>query len=518
MKIMLVDDEPIFLEILKKIIYGLQEETGIAIESIVECYSGEKAMRRLPEERPDIVFTDIKMQAMDGLELASSIHERWPGLPVVVVSGYSSFDYARDALRAGVADYLVKPIEPEAVARILERLKDKLYDGAYERSGRVLRSLLGQAQPEDGTVSESGDLAYPQYALLLIQNIEAALDKDSLMPYADAEERDRARRLLSGFEAEAEVWLFHTHNRKEIIAALGVRRADAGLVRQLSARAQREYAFGELAPAVAASGAIADPSLLGAELKRLQERLGRTIMIGGGAVSWGDANEPSPGDPAGQPTPAEEKQIAYAVQKADWELLRRTLGAMFERWRQERCPSGLLEMHLKRLLHRLNTADGGPDLVVSASIERALGEIVYTSRSYEEAAEAVVELLRSALSVQDRDQRQTGAERLFVRIEQYLLANLSSPLSLTQLMDVFGVSSTYLCSVFRSVGGRSFVEYLTQLRIDAAKRLMRERPDMPLKDVAELTGYADRHYFTKVFKAIAGQTPSDYKNACAKEQ
>ncbi len=512
MRIMLVDDEPFFIEILKKILYSLQDELGITLEHVFECYSGKKALEHIPELQPDIVFTDIKMQAMDGIELAQTISQRWPKLPVVIISGYSSFDYARDALRANVMDYLVKPIEAATVSNILERVKAQMGSLAYEQSRAAIQAIIEHeafSATEQASAS-TAVLSYPQYCLLLIQKIDSALDKDLLMPNSDAEDQLWVQQLKLDFKEDA--WLFQTHNRKEVIVVLGLVHFHPDKIKELVLDAQEHYAYSGIQATVAVSDVIAAPlGNLSVELKKLHELLYRNIVIGSGTAvySFGKQNlaQQKGLEPASvQLSNSEEKQITFAAEKKDWELLRKIIQGWFEKWQQSQCPSLYVELNLKRILYKLNLINIAVDFKVNASLEKAVGEIIYTSSSYAEAGAAYWELLKLALDIE-------SSEQLFHRIEQYLLSNLSSPLSLTQLMAIFGVSSTYLCNIFRSFSGKSFVEYLTQLRIETAQKLMEDYPDMPLKDVAELVSYTDRHYFTKVFKAITGKTPTEYRSS-----
>jgi len=78
-------------------------------------------------------------------------------------------------------------------------------------------------------------------------------------------------------------------------------------------------------------------------------------------------------------------------------------------------------------------------------------------------------------------------------------------------MDKYQISSTHLGNLFRKYVGKTYVEYLTGLRMEKAQQLMLAHPDMPLKDIAEIVGYIDRHYFTKVFKQTTGLSPSVFR-------
>jgi YesN/AraC family two-component response regulator len=99
------------------------------------------------------------------------------------------------------------------------------------------------------------------------------------------------------------------------------------------------------------------------------------------------------------------------------------------------------------------------------------------------------------------------------RIEYYIREHLGEPLTTQQICSVFQISGSHLTQMFRHFVKMSFVEYVTQLRIDEAKRLMAETPGIPVKDVAALLGFSDQFYFSKVFKSVTGVPPSEYRIA-----
>ncbi|MDF2714458.1 MAG: hypothetical protein K0R28_1383 [Paenibacillus sp.] len=100
---------------------------------------------------------------------------------------------------------------------------------------------------------------------------------------------------------------------------------------------------------------------------------------------------------------------------------------------------------------------------------------------------------------------------IFDRIESYIDNHIGRPLTLNELADKFYVSVSTLCNLFRDYSGKSFVEYVTALRVERAKEFMRDYPRMLNKEIAELVGYPDQNYFSRVFKSVAGVSPTDYR-------
>ena len=117
LKIFLAEDEVIVRETIKRMIPW--EDLGF--ELVGEAADGEMALPLLLRQKPDLLITDIKMPFMDGLTLAKVAKKEIPGLKVVILSGYDDFNYAKQAINIGVEDYLLKPIEENALNSAIEK-------------------------------------------------------------------------------------------------------------------------------------------------------------------------------------------------------------------------------------------------------------------------------------------------------------------------------------------------------------------------------------------------------------
>ena len=134
-KIFLADDEIWVIMGLKKLI----EKIGAPFQVVGEASNGVMALEEIEKKKPDVLITDIRMPGMDGLELMKEIRKKKLDTKVVLVSGYAEFDYSQKAIRMGAVDYLLKPVEAETFAKVLENL-EKMLD---ERGGKQ------EEQPEE---------------------------------------------------------------------------------------------------------------------------------------------------------------------------------------------------------------------------------------------------------------------------------------------------------------------------------------------------------------------------------
>lgn len=121
--ILIVDDEKLERNGIKFLLKREKEEF-----TILEAENGKAALGILMEKKADVLFSDIKMPYMNGLELTEKAREIYPDLEIVIFSGYNDFTYARDALRFGVVDYVLKPVDPSEFHKTFERVRGKIED------------------------------------------------------------------------------------------------------------------------------------------------------------------------------------------------------------------------------------------------------------------------------------------------------------------------------------------------------------------------------------------------------
>lgn len=142
-RVLLVEDEQWVRLGLKNKIEG----ANLGFKVVAEAIDGASALQCLEREPVDLLVTDIRMPVMDGLELIRSTYFAWPGLPTLIVSGFNDFQYARQALKYGVVDYLLKPVAESDLLPTLTSVRIKL-DAQYEASLREIPVPPAMSQDE----------------------------------------------------------------------------------------------------------------------------------------------------------------------------------------------------------------------------------------------------------------------------------------------------------------------------------------------------------------------------------
>jgi two-component system response regulator YesN len=514
MRIMLVDDEPIFLVHLKEVVQACCEQLECTVNFVSECYSAEKAIALIPETLPDLIFTDIRMKAMDGLELAQRIHEEWPLIKVIIVSGYPSFDYARSAMRARVVDYLVKPIEPQAVLEVLTQTLDHMNSNQYQRKRALLQMVMenGELDPSySGKDSSDSDLiACDRYGIIAVNSSEFQFNPllyDSHMSM-QSEYAESIRPML---EPGEEVWIFPNANKRGLLFVIALRHYDELKLKRLGNSLLERYSTAQSFAIAAISPLVSEASELRESVRKLTRSMDMHHVIGTNVMLHPDNLERGMSRDYTWITQAQEKTFNYLGNKHDWSGIRESIMQLFEIWRIESCPSLFMEINLRTVMDAIGILSSYQDPLSRKELEQAIQDLLFASSSFTEAGDAFVDWLQSIAKPSDPYSENKG-EALFHRIQQFITANVGEPLNLLTLTEEFSISSTYLCNLFRIYSESTFVEYFTELRINKAKELLIDHPEIPIKDISEIVGYTDRHYFSKVFKSLAEMTPSEFRN------
>lgn len=117
-RILIAEDE----EIARRALRLVCEKSGCPVEVVCEAASGRQVVEALGKAQPDIILMDVVLPGVDGLAASRYVRSLYPATRVVIISAYDKFDYAREALRAGAVDYLLKPVRPEQLVALLKRL------------------------------------------------------------------------------------------------------------------------------------------------------------------------------------------------------------------------------------------------------------------------------------------------------------------------------------------------------------------------------------------------------------
>jgi two-component system response regulator YesN len=526
-RVLLADDE-------EEIRTGISRKidwTALGFSLVGEAGNGEEALELAEQLRPDVVLTDIKMPFMDGLELCRRLRQSLPAAKLVVFSGFDDFEYARQAVGAGVSEYILKPINAPELAEVLNKLRDQLdrqrlerrdmetLRRRYEESLPILRELFytrllsGQFHPEqvrDRAARYEIDLPPGLWTAALIH----------ADPQSEAGDAGRDELLLLSVQS-----FLTDHFSLEGCTARAVLYEDtAALLVQLSGPDRLYPLLEELerlsllsrgflgAPLTAGVGRpCPGPEALYHSARGARAALDYRALVGSGRVIYIDDLEP-------QSTATisfdenDQHHLSTAVKLGTPEQVEQAAGELMERLRQtglslSQCHLFLLEV--VTCLVRLTRSGGvAVEEVFGAGFTGAVS--ISNFSSLEELGRW---LSGRCLKLHDLlgRQRTDSAWRLVEQAKEYIASHYTDEqLSVEALCSHIHLSPTYFSTLFKREMGMSFTAYVTQVRMDEAVRLLRDTGEKTYR-IAEQTGYSDPNYFSYVFKRRFGVSPSKYR-------
>ncbi|MFM9331591.1 response regulator [Paenibacillus mesotrionivorans] len=212
MRLLVVDDEPVIRNGLKKMALDYPRR----LESADTAGNGLEALAKIEESEPDILLTDIRMPRMDGLELCRQVHERYPHIMKIVISGYSDFDYAQKCMDYGVKHYLLKPVTPPDLHEVLDKLVHSGAPGFIPASrylgwiGRLEEAVWSLQEEEIGRLAEEWR---EHGAGLSVQQLKELLE--DVLAQLERNFREKSRPVPSGLAAP-----LGGHSRQEFFTEL----------------------------------------------------------------------------------------------------------------------------------------------------------------------------------------------------------------------------------------------------------------------------------------------------------
>lgn len=479
MKVIIAEDEPI----VARYVSGILEQLGGFVIAAV-CENGEEAIMQCRELSPQLLITDIKMPGISGLELIRQVQALGLGIRTIIISGFKSFDYAKQAIALGVEDYITKPIQSEELRSTLLRLKAEhlqaltmTYGEELERAMRNLdeagfrsrfpydrfRLLMIYQTEENGMPG----LTLPQTeacASFFYRNVHFVLDAGQ-----SAESEERMRQIYKAITLSEE--------RSQTCAILQIR--------QVSASAETLHDLRRL------HRVLREHTIPG-EFVRLEYSTPQEIQK---QTVWLD----------------EEllKKLDLQTISKDWKAVFSTLRELFAFWQEHRYSLYRMKTGLHLITDQLQKAGAFPQ--GKLFVDEYLDDCIRCANHYGEIRDTVCSYLTELLQKDAAEQPdKKKGDQIYGQICKYVLRHEDQTFSLNEISRIFGVSQPFIRKLFRTNVGKSYNEWVQNMKIERAKELIYANPGMLIKDVAEKIGY-EPLYFSTVFNKTVGMSPSDYK-------
>ncbi len=517
-KLIFVDDEDIIREgISSRIRWG---ENGFELTGVFG--DGLAALEFIQENEVDVVLSDISMPKMDGLTLSRKLAETHPRVQILLLTGFDEFEYAQEAVRNRVKEFLLKPITAEELTDVLERTKTELDRFAEaEKERERLKELLERSLPllrerffyrlVSGRINpEDIHRRLPYFGW----KNECGFCKTMIVCYPDEWNEIMRLALAEKAKEKTETRDAVFSNRNEDLVILFQESEEAPLETRANSVAEDLFA--------AALSLGETPVIIGiGETVNHLEDVNSSYLGAGSAVDHakilGLSRIQSIEDIRRKSRVSQEafisriRRLMTALREGVGRSSVEALESIFALFNESYLTSSDVVDYLARLQYHLS------DFVDEMNLgsEGVLNDLSLTAepRRFARLTEAHNFYREQILSIEEHI-RKRRLDAVHSRIDKArgIIARrfVEKSFSLRDICAELYLSTSQFSTLFKEGTGRTFVEYLTEARIDEAKRLLKTT-DMKSYEVAEAVGYQDPRYFSSIFKKVTGFTTTEYR-------
>lgn len=526
LKVIIVDDEYLVRTLLRNCIRW--DEIGLEVAGEASC--AQEAMELVENIKPDIIFTDICMPYLDGIEFSKIVFEKYPGIKIVILTGYEEFEYAKRSIKIGIADFLLKPINGEEIKKVALDMKEKIerertHKEEYAKLKKQLEENLPflkekllngliQGSPEEEDIA--GRMRYYQIEVksdsFQVAVVEVTHPEGSL-PEGEEEKlllRMQCMELIKQyFRDDAYVSVFFDNSQKIVIL-----NSDGTIDMTECCETLKSMIINRLKCFVCIG--IGNPHRgerkIRASYKEACNALDYKVVAGKNqVVNYSDIDASSP------------EHFQYGSDKIDSlpffikAGMKEKAAEVVEQFCNENHGGCAVTLDAVRA-----SASGVVSVVLNVTAELGinLSEVfphkgqpfdhIFKLDTLPEIKSYLGSLIQWATEAAEKLQTKR-VNKAVKEIQEYVAEKLAvSELSLTSTAKAFYMNPSYLSRIFKQETGQTFVEYLTKSRMEKAIKLLKET-DLKAYQIAEEVGITDPHYFGICFKKYTGLSINDFR-------
>lgn len=523
LKVMIVDDE----ESARKFIAGSVDWQSMNMEITAEAVSGLEALALMEEQAPDIMFTDIKMPYMSGLELSQLAASRYPHMKIVILTAFKDFEYAKKSISIGVSHFLLKPVNRMELQSTVLKLREQIeeekrkwfeYDhfkAILAKNRAVLRERFLLEFLESGSSSEETQKQLDYYFAGEVSDYVQVTLLEAVRQSGDLTEEER----ILGDMRTLEFVTNYLKNDKRtealtdkdhrlILLSYSEEIQMSSLCEQIS---RGVYQTSGIEVAFGIGNAYPDVGQMAKSYQEAQEALKYSRYAADHSIVIYQ-NDLHVQNTLWNPSQNQIEDVKFYIKAGLLEPLGDLLPTLYQD-----AEGRLIDTEYARILSMT---------LLSAAVNSAneiglpIGEIFGTD------SEAFLDILtgRSAAELQSKTSRYVKtltssvasfrsdrSKSVLWDILQYIQREMGNPqLSLGAVAAQYHMNDSYLSRIFKKELGFSFSKYLNRLRMEKAIQLLGET-DMKAYQIGETVGIPDAYYFSNCFKKYTGKSIRDYK-------
>ena len=501
-RILIADDE----KIERAGIRFLLDQMGQEFE-IFEAVNGKEALEWLEQNQADILITDVKMPIMNGIELLEQVTKRCPDMKKVIFSGYGEFEYARQAMRFGVEEYILKPVDPEEFKRVMEKAAADLDSEKREESrkaaeGSFFKEYILNSVVNGVGIEEIERRAKGCYALDFLDSYKRLMLLETDSDFFGGRQKELSdeigRRVGKKFDYlnlnPQQSMLFFTQEGgdwKEIGRQIN------GLLEKDLKAGQKSY--------VAVSSGLKGKEQLGERCQEL-ELLMENRLYGLESRVYMAENEAERAQDVQLDDDTLMKQIRQDIRTKDILSLREHCSRLFQNYGKN---TGFSQIYVKfmfssllKLLYEAIPEKSGKELDDEM-------ELLYHAADLKE----IQKILEKNIGLLERSVQGSvpGSHREVEEVKRYIYGHYGEELSIELLAEQVYMAPSYLSTVFKKETGQNLSKFIKACRMEKAREMLEDTHEK-IVGISEKVGYPNVSYFCQSFREYFGVSPQKYRD------
>ena len=502
MKVIIVDDEIRIGNLIKNLI----EWEDLSLELTGVFQSGPEVLKCFESDPADILICDIEMPDMSGLELVEKITTLYPATKCLIVSGFRNFEYARQAMKFGVDHYILKPVDEEELNQALRSISET--SGSDRKKIAIERESLF-ADLEDGSFSpvDINDINRNygfRFAPGIFFFMKICAGSEGMLEAIVAGLRNKIQPLCADF-------IFYERKKHSVTGLINLN--DSSQKEDLTtllyeSLSNAEGMFKEAA-FIFTGNSFTDVSQLADEAKLIEKAGWRRLFSNKNGIYIISEEKQHE---AFALSDSENNALMKAVESKDEKQIRDLFETIYKDREEVLKDAPSMAASLTELL-ALSTFNKLYNLGVRSNdyvlLRDRISEGMEEAMSFEELIDKFSLIMYD--DIESKLVVHTDEESDYIhQAKDYIQKNYNRAISLETLADELALNQSYVSSIFKEGTGINFKQYLTDVRIENAKRLLRET-NMNLNEIAYEIGYKNAFYFAKTFLAHEGIRPQEYR-------
>lgn len=497
--ILIVDDE----KIERNGIRFLMKQFGMEL-NIHEANNGAKALEFLEKNQVDILLTDVKMPFMDGIELCSEIRNRGWNMKILIFSGYSEFEYARMAVKLGVSEYILKPVDPEEFQKSMKNVihdldEERLVSSKMETSRQYMIEhvlyLLVNGTPLTEIENSFGTLLELDFLDELKKMMLIETDSD-FFGKAGTEFADT---LLT--EVSAKFHYLNLNLRQSLLIFTEENVPVYDIAHHIHDFIKVKYQENGY---VAIGSEIEKADELCEKLDELETLMENKFYVTNTYV-FGKQEEADSSTMFPSQDDSLMKQMHQDIKMKDISSLEDHIEKLCEKYQNN---LGFSQIYIKFIFSNLlkDIYDNIPNHT-ETQLNKEI-DVLYQSTDFSNVKEIIarnVQLLKDVFK-----QNPQMYHREIEYIKQYIYDNYDKELGVEQLADKVSLAPSYLSHIFKKETGQNLSKFIKAYRMEMAKKMLEETHDK-IVTISYAVGYVNVSYFCQSFREYFGVSPQKYR-------